>query len=410
MNTIRLVRRLSIQSNWFTQTIRSFSNDQEFLMDSFPKEGLDNFVNTYFWVKPFHIYLDNEHIQNHEHIMSRIGNMFTKKELDLPETEFGAVIVPHLNLFVPVQKKIFFIQRKVIRNDLNIFQTSSFENVGENKVKVPFVVLGYKSKHETIVADHPINGIRLKELNEALKEVTDITGEQLLGEEYLGTPPSRIYRAFITPRTEVDVNEPTKVFAQRCASQILISLRKLIAERTTYLRNTDKTLNNPNDTSVITQKHPIVLVLDNVFSALNVGSMFRTGETASIKEIVTCGITPHPPHPKLKKTALYAEEIVPTRHFNDVSKAIATLKEEGYTIMTMETTSLSKPYTDIEYPKKIAIVLGNEKTGVDPKVIAASDLVVEIPTYGMKNSLNVASVAPIMVFDIIRQWNLKEKK
>ena len=137
--------------------------------------------------------------------------------------------------------------------------------------------------------------------------------------------------------------------------------------------------------------HPVVLVLDNIRSAFNVGSMFRSAETAGAAEIITCGITAHPPHPKLRKTAFSAIDTVPFRHFDDTMSAIQQLKMEGYTIVAMETTSKSQVYTQVTYPSKVALVLGNEVTGVDTQIMDLADIIVQIPTYGIKNSLNVTS-------------------
>jgi len=151
-----------------------------------------------------------------------------------------------------------------------------------------------------------------------------------------------------------------------------------------------------------------VLVLDNLRSAYNVGSIFRTAETAGAAEVITCGITAHPPHPKLMKTAMQSVEVVPSRHFDDALLAIDTLKSEGYSIVAMETTSLSKKYTDVKFTGKVALVLGHELTGVDTRIMEKADMVVEIPTYGVKNSLNVGSAASIVLFEILRQWHVHD--
>ena len=89
--------------------------------------------------------------------------------------------------------------------------------------------------------------------------------------------------------------------------------------------------------------------------------------TGGVNEIVTVGITPHPPNTKLRKTAFTAMDVVPSTHFDDVLKAVTYLKCNGYTIVALETTSRSKIYTDIVYPKKVALVMGNELTGVDTR-------------------------------------------
>ena len=185
---------------------------------------------------------------------------------------------------------------------------------------------------------------------------------------------------------------------------IHILYRQVRADRAQYLRNTDRSpvenlnyniypdMEEKSNLNVVRDTvHPVVLVLDNIRSAFNVGSMFRSAETAGAAEIITCGITAHPPHPKLRKTAFSAIDTVPFRHFDDTMSAIQQLKMEGYTIVAMETTSKSQVYTQVTYPSKVALVLGNEVTGVDTQIMDLADIIVQIPTYGIKNSLNVAS-------------------
>lgn len=106
--------------------------------------------------------------------------------------------------------------------------------------------------------------------------------------------------------------------------------------------------------------HPLVLILDNVRSAYNVGSLFRTAETALLQELITCGFTPHPPHEKLKKTACRSLENVPSRHFSTTLDAVRTMKEEGFVVFAMETTSRSQCYTHVAFPEKAALVLGRD--------------------------------------------------
>jgi tRNA G18 (ribose-2'-O)-methylase SpoU len=102
---------------------------------------------------------------------------------------------------------------------------------------------------------------------------------------------------------------------------------------------------------------------------------------------------------------LQALDAVPTRHFEDAVQAVRTLRSEGYTIAVLETTYLSQKYTNVSYPKKVALVLGNEVIGVDTRIVDMADMVLEIPTFGVKNSLNVASAASIVMFEVLRQWN-----
>ena len=138
----------------------------------------------------------------------------------------------------------------------------------------------------------------------------------------------------------------------------------------------------------------------------------------------TVGITPHPNGngaEKLQKSALGAETIVPHRHFSSVQEAIDSIRSSpdlaSYQIIGMETTHKSVDYTQVDYSsyyyddnerssrRGIVLVLGNEVTGVPPSVLDQLDVIVEIPTFGVKNSLNVAACAPIVVYEILRQWN-----
>ncbi len=91
-------------------------------------------------------------------------------------------------------------------------------------------------------------------------------------------------------------------------------------------------------------------------------------------------------------------------HFDNPLAAVQALRQRGYTIAAMETAATALPYATYHYPRRLAVVLGNEVTGVDPRILQAADVVLEIPTFGAKNSLNVASAAPVVVFEAIRQW------
>ncbi len=255
--------------------------------------------------------------------------------------------------------------------------------------------------------ERPINAERLEALNLELK-LLNIDSADLVGSGLAGTSPAKIYRSFVCPRpNRVHLLERVERAAKRTASQIELSLRQVRADQAAYLRNTDRSdlqVLDKGRASSTRMTHPVALLLDNVRSAFNVGSLFRTGETAGVAEIVTAGITASPPHPKLRKTAMQSLENVPTRHYDDVIEAVSALKEEGYTICVMETTTNSQVYTSATYPEKTCLVLGNEITGVDTRIMEQADMIVEIPTFGVKNSLNVASAGPIVLFEVLRQW------
>jgi len=350
------------------------------------------------------------------------------KLLDFPVPQMGLAIVPKLNLLVPIHDG-----RVQEQHVTKIEGISKLDYNRDKDGAIDVILCGLSNRAQQIDVSpieeaRPIIQERLEALDAALANISDTTGPQLLSAEFAGTSPARMYRSFVAPRPKAKhILEPIERAAGRTAAQIELALRQVRADNAAYLRNIDRSaslfLNGSSTSSAIDIEigttgeesshkerpvvHPVALVLDNIRSAFNVGSMFRSAETAAAAEVVTCGITAHPPHPKLRKTALSAVEVVPSRHFEDVVQAIHALKQEGYYVVVMETTEMSKVYTETTYPPKTALVLGNEITGVDARVIQMADAVVEIPCFGIKNSLNVASAAPIVLFEVLRQWKCK---
>ncbi len=149
---------------------------------------------------------------------------------------------------------------------------------------------------------------------------------------------------------------------------------------------------------------PLRIVLDNLRSAFNVGSIFRTAEGAGVEWIHLCGITPYPPHPKLEKTARGATSLVPWSHHVDTMEAIRSLRDRNYVLAALELTDQSVDYSGLTYPRPVAFILGHEVAGVTRPVLEAADWVIEIPLRGYKNSLNVATTAGILLFEVLRQW------
>jgi tRNA G18 (ribose-2'-O)-methylase SpoU len=152
------------------------------------------------------------------------------------------------------------------------------------------------------------------------------------------------------------------------------------------------------------EKLPIVVVLENIRSAYNVGSVLRTADAFLLEGIYTTGYTPHPPHKQINKTALGAEESVDCRHFDDASTAIAYLKEEGYKVWAIEQAenSCCLQHTDNMITEKTAVVFGNEVNGVEQSTIALCDGCIEIPQLGMKHSLNIAVAAGVVLWELVR--------
>ena len=152
------------------------------------------------------------------------------------------------------------------------------------------------------------------------------------------------------------------------------------------------------------ERFPITVVLDNVRSAYNVGSVFRTADASRIHSLYLCGYTPYPPNEKVEKTALGACDYVPWVRYPSAVKAISDLKDAGVFIAAFETADKSKNYFDFDFPKPIALIFGNEKEGISSDVLDLADEVLHVPTWGIKNSLNIANVVGITVYEVIRNY------
>ena len=153
------------------------------------------------------------------------------------------------------------------------------------------------------------------------------------------------------------------------------------------------------------EKLPLVLVLDNIRSLNNVGSMFRTCDAFAVHHICLCGITATPPSPEIHKTALGAEDSVAWQHFDNTLDAIAALKEDGYTVCCLEQVkdSVSLEKFHVEPGGKYAVIVGHEVNGVAPDVVDASDVCIEIPQRGTKHSLNVSVSGGMALWHIFQQ-------
>lgn len=152
-------------------------------------------------------------------------------------------------------------------------------------------------------------------------------------------------------------------------------------------------------------KTPLVVVLDNIRSLHNIGSVFRTSDAFRVECIYLCGITATPPHAEMHKTALGAELTVDWKYVNNAVEAVDKLKEEGYTVYSIEQTegSIMLESLSLDKQKKYAVVLGNEVKGVQQEVIDHSDGCVEIPQYGTKHSLNVSVTGGIIIWEFFKK-------
>jgi 23S rRNA (guanosine2251-2'-O)-methyltransferase len=154
-------------------------------------------------------------------------------------------------------------------------------------------------------------------------------------------------------------------------------------------------------------KHPLFVILDNLRSAFNVGAIFRLCDVMRVEGLFLCGYTACPPHLKLAKTSLGTVDYVPWKKFESAVEAVLFLKERGVPVWAAETTSKSKPYDAVTYPARLGIVFGNEALGVGREVLDLCDDIVEIPVYGFKNSLNVATSCAVIGCSIIAEMRKK---
>jgi tRNA G18 (ribose-2'-O)-methylase SpoU len=151
---------------------------------------------------------------------------------------------------------------------------------------------------------------------------------------------------------------------------------------------------------------PVTLLIDNMRSAFNVGSIVRTADCTRIEKIVFCGITACPPNPKLEKTALGALSTLSWEHSPSIEESIRALKRQNVPVVALETTNRSRSIWDFQFPLPVALVVGNEALGVSMGALTLADDVVEIPMLGFKNSINAAVAFGIAAYEIQRQhWS-----
>lgn len=159
------------------------------------------------------------------------------------------------------------------------------------------------------------------------------------------------------------------------------------------------------DEFVASRKLPLTVVLDNIRSLHNVGSVFRTSDAFRVERVLLCGITATPPSAEIHKTALGAEDVVCWQYFPDTMQAVEALRGEGYAIYSIEQVNDSIALQDfaVEDGRRYAVILGNEVKGVQQQVVDVSDGSIEIPQFGTKHSLNVSVTAGIVIWEFARK-------
>lgn len=158
------------------------------------------------------------------------------------------------------------------------------------------------------------------------------------------------------------------------------------------------------------QKLPLTVVLDNIRSLHNVGSVFRTSDAFRVERIMLCGITAVPPSSEIHKTALGAEDVVSWEYFSDTMQAVDELQKQGYGIFAIEQVEGSVPLQSfsVEQYEHYAVILGNEVKGVQQQVVDACDGSIEIPQFGTKHSLNVSVTAGMVIWEFARKMGWVE--
>ncbi len=154
------------------------------------------------------------------------------------------------------------------------------------------------------------------------------------------------------------------------------------------------------------KKLPLTVVLDDVRSLYNVGSVFRSSDAFRVEAVYLCGITATPPHPEIHKTALGGEDSVAWRYFNTATEAVQSLHDDGVTVYSIEQVEGSTKLQNLQLDtdKRYAVVLGNEVKGVHQEVVDMSDGCLEIPQFGTKHSLNVSVTAGLVIWEVAKQF------
>jgi tRNA G18 (ribose-2'-O)-methylase SpoU len=162
------------------------------------------------------------------------------------------------------------------------------------------------------------------------------------------------------------------------------------------------------DAFIAAKKTPLIIVLDNIRSLNNIGSVFRTADAFLVEKIYLCGITATPPHKDIQKTALGATESVKWEYVESTDVLIASLKKEGVIVCAIEQAeqSISLENYAVSADKKYALVFGNEVKGVQQAIVTASDAVIEIPQFGTKHSLNISVSVGVVVWDFFKKLTL----
>ena len=164
-------------------------------------------------------------------------------------------------------------------------------------------------------------------------------------------------------------------------------------------------LGTPSDELPDIERQPVHVVLDNIRSAFNVGSIFRTSDAGAVSQIWLSGMTAFPPNDRLSKTALGAEDYVPWTYRRKALSAVEELRAADVLVVAVELTDDAVDYREFQWQQPVALVFGHEVDGVRSEVLENCDAAVRIPMRGYKNTINVATAFGIVLFEVLRQWD-----
>ena len=194
---------------------------------------------------------------------------------------------------------------------------------------------------------------------------------------------------------------------ERAVLCALVPLERVDAR--TRVTDADMGLTDTDAPDAAPDRFPLVVVADNLRSALNVGGLFRTADFLGAEAVWLCGYSATPEHPQVARSALGAERTVPWRRFDDIREALAALRADGRRICALETSSRAVPVEAAAVAWPAALLLGSERFGLDPDVVAAADDCLAIPGHGAKNSLNVVSAFAIAGHALRLRWDAAQR-
>ena len=176
------------------------------------------------------------------------------------------------------------------------------------------------------------------------------------------------------------------------------------------LKNSELDRINPEEYKA-SEKTPLIIILDNIRSLNNIGSVFRTADAFLVKKIYLCGITAKPPHKDIQKTALGATESVDWEYAENTLEVVSKLQNEGVFVASIEQAELALNLNDFSIQRELtyAVIFGNEVKGVQQKIVSASDAVIEIPQFGTKHSLNISVSVGVVVWDFFTKLSSLRK-